>query len=148
LCAQCAAGDQYADIFLALAPIQCELFVIGALLAAVGMNSQPKVRLDDSATARMERQIDAAMAATGPLKHFVIPGGCELASRLHVARTVCRRAERCIADLADAGADISPAVTQFINRLGDLLFALAHMANKLAGIPETNWPNQTQKPQK
>ena len=143
LCVQCAAGDQYADILSALAPVQGELLVIGAMLAAAGTDSRPDVRLDDAATARMERRIDAAMAAAGPLEHFVIPGGCELACRLHVARTVCRRAERCIVELTDAGA----AVTQFVNRLGDLLFALARMANKLADIPVTTWPDQTHKPQ-
>ncbi len=144
LCVQCAAGEQYVDILSALSPIQGELLVVGGILAAAGTDSKPAVSLDELTGAKIEQLIDAAMGVAGPLEHFVIPGGCELACRLHVARTVCRRAERRIIDFADTGAAIPTTITAFINRLGDLLFALARMANKLAGVAETTWPDQPQ----
>ena len=77
----------------------------------------------------------------GPLRTFILPGGCELACRLHVARTVFRRAERSVAGWADAGAAVPREVLAYLNRLGDALFMLARLANRDAGTPETLWPD-------
>ena len=87
----------------------------------------------------MERQIDAAWETVGELKQFIIPGGCELGSRLHVARTVARRTERILVSAAELEKRFSPLFFRYMNRLGDLLFALARLANHSAGRPETTW---------
>jgi cob(I)alamin adenosyltransferase len=72
------------------------------------------------------------------LRQFILPGGSELAARLHLARTVCRRAERCIVRLAHNEA-VEPALIRYTNRLGDLLFAMARRANQLAGVEDVPW---------
>jgi len=129
LCIQGAAGMQ--DVREALVPLQVELFAVGALLAGSESGA-----LDDAAVGRMETQIDAAWEQLPELTHFIVPGGCELACRLHVARTVCRRAERTIVAVCDAGHTVAPIVLRYINRLGDLLFALARLANFRSDQPE------------
>ncbi len=89
----------------------------------------------------MERQIDAAWAKLPELEHFILPEGCELACRLHVARTVCHRAERAVVAWADSGAgrEVPPEILRYLNRLSDLLFALARLANRKAGMGEETW---------
>jgi cob(I)alamin adenosyltransferase len=77
----------------------------------------------------METWIDMTSAGLPELTQFVLPGGSELAARLHVARTVCRRAERTMARLADADLDVPSIAFRYINRLGDLLFVIAHKAS-------------------
>ena len=72
------------------------------------------------------------------MSNFVLPGGTELAARLHAARTVCRRAERRLVSLSRA-ARITPAAAVYLNRLGDLLFAMARRVNKEAGVPDVPW---------
>ena len=96
--------------------------------------------LADSAVDRMAGQIDAATAKLGELEHFILPAGCELTCRLHVARTVCRRAERAVVAFAAAGGPVSAVVLRYLNRLGDLLFTLARLANHNAGVAEAPWP--------
>jgi len=86
----------------------------------------------------LEGAIDQAEEALPPLKTFVIPGGIELAARLHLARTVCRRAERRLVALA-AQEHVPPIFLAYLNRLSDLLFVLARAANHRAGVPETPW---------
>jgi len=140
LCAASAGGsDAQVSVVQALAPIQAELFAVGATLAAARGEGPFEALLDDSAVGRMEQQIDAAIDRLGQLRHFVIPCGCELACRLHVARTVCRRAERAVAAYADTAA-VPAVVLRYLNRLGDLLFVLARLANRQAGVAETPWP--------
>jgi cob(I)alamin adenosyltransferase len=122
-----------------LAPIQEDLFTLGAELACVpGKEGKlSMVPIGEADIARLEQAIDAADGACAPLKSFVLPGGSPQAAALHVARTVCRRAERAVLALADAPARGDLVV--YLNRLSDLLFALARWANVLAGVPDVPW---------
>ena len=125
-----------------LAPIQTDLFAIGALLATpdlVKMRQHlEKANVDDARVAQLERAIDACDAELQPLKAFVMPGGTPKAASLHVARTVCRRAERRVVLLAQE-TEIPELVVIYLNRLSDLLFTLARLANKLGAGGETTW---------
>jgi len=123
-----------------LGVIQARLFDLGAHLAtppgSPGTRHLPGV--GPEAVTELERWIDEASQALPPLTHFVLPGGVELAARLHVARTVCRRAERRCVALAELEAPSAPVVP-YLNRLGDLLFVFARLAAHLAGAPEVTW---------
>jgi cob(I)alamin adenosyltransferase len=125
-----------------LAPIQRDLFSIGALLATPDrerMREQlAKARLDDSRIAQLESAIDDAESELEPLRAFVLPGGTPKAAALHVARTVCRRAERRIVALARE-VEIPGLVVIYLNRLSDLLFVLARLATHRAGAGEVTW---------
>ncbi|HKS06408.1 MAG TPA: cob(I)yrinic acid a,c-diamide adenosyltransferase [Gemmatimonadaceae bacterium] len=125
-----------------LAPIQRDLFAIGALLATPNrekMSEQlSKARIDDERIAQLERAIDAADTELEPLKAFVLPGGTPKAAALHVARTVCRRAERRVVALA-RDEELPALVVVYLNRLSDLLFTLARLATKRAGAGEVTW---------
>jgi len=122
-----------------LARVQEDLFTIGAELACVpgkeGKLGMPLIGEAD--IARLEQAIDEADAACPPLKSFVLPGGSPQAAALHVARTVSRRAERAVLSLSDAPA--RREVVVYINRLSDLLFALARRANVIAGVEDVPW---------
>lgn len=96
----------------------------------------PTVSLAD--VAALERWIDVMTIRVGDFPGFVLPGGCEAAARLHVARTVARRAERDILTLA-ATETVDPRILSFVNRLSDLLFTAARYANVVAGSPEVLW---------
>ncbi len=87
---------------------------------------------------RLEKEIDAAEAPLAPLRNFILPGGCETAARLHVARTVCRRAERLAVQLAMAER-MDPLVLTYLNRLSDWLFVQARWSNFEAGIQDVPW---------
>jgi len=132
--AEATKGGSQAEVVDALGPLQAELMAAGALVAG-----SAESRLDESAVARMEGQIDQAWGKLPRLTHFIMPGGCELACRLHVARAVCRRAEREIVSAADQKCPVGPEVIRYFNRLGDLLFAMARLANFNAGVKETIW---------
>lgn len=123
-----------------LTAIQNELFSLGAELATPPETAgQPKTPTVSAAMCkRLESWIDEASAAVEPLRAFVLPGGDELAARLHVCRTVCRRAERAIVTLARA-SDVRPDVLIYVNRLSDLFFAWARLANRLAGVDDVPW---------
>jgi len=117
--------------------LQDRLFVLGAELADPSGRAQtPSLGQQD--TAQLEKWIDAADARLAPLKNFVLPGGCELAGRLHLARTVCRRAERSVV-LLGRREQVSAVCVPFLNRLGDLLFAWARLANHRQGLPDVIW---------
>lgn len=133
----CLAGaGQGWPIAAALATIQQRLFAVSSVLAVVGTDAE-SMALPADCAADLERAIDAAAEQLPSLDHFIAPGGCELAARLHVARTVCRRTERRVVALADSGQMVPPLVLQYLNRLSDWLFMLARMANKLAGQSDT-----------
>ncbi len=117
--------------------LQDWLFAAGAELAAPDARDPPAGPGQDE-VAEMERWIDEADAALAPLRNFVLPGGSEAACRLHLARTVCRRAERSAVLLADT-EPIGPWTIPFLNRLSDLLFAWARLANSLDGVAEETW---------
>jgi cob(I)alamin adenosyltransferase len=102
--------------------IQNELFDLGADLSVPGGD---RLRIEQPYIDRLEAEIDEANAELEPLKSFVLPGGAETAARLYVARAVCRRAERAV--LAVDGAN--PLAAIYLNRLSDLLFVLARLAN-------------------
>jgi cob(I)alamin adenosyltransferase len=134
------AGAQFgcATIEAILECVQADLVALGAMLA-VDAGQAPPAAIDDEDVARLE----AAIAKTGkglrPLKRFIVPGGCELACRLHVARCVCRRAERSLVLAMDAHLAVPPPALRYLNRLGDLLFTLARRANCIAGAEERPW---------
>jgi cob(I)alamin adenosyltransferase len=124
-----------------LVPIQRDLFALGALLATPDREKMKKqlekARIDDTRIAELERAIDDGDGEIEPLKSFIMPGGTPKAAALHVARTVCRRAERRVIALADE--EIPPVAVIYLNRLSDLLFTLARVANKRAGAGEVTW---------
>jgi cob(I)alamin adenosyltransferase len=122
-----------------LAQVQVDLFTLGAELACVpGRETRLSMKLIDATDAeRLEEAIDAAEAGLPPLKNFVLPGGSAQAAALHVARTVCRRAERSVLSLDDAPA--RSEIVIYLNRLSDLLFVLARKANAAAGIEDVPW---------
>ncbi|MBE2182061.1 MAG: cob(I)yrinic acid a,c-diamide adenosyltransferase [Anaerolineae bacterium] len=119
--------------------VQNELFVIGADLATP-MDTSPAwlKRLEESAVEPLENEIDQMTAELPPLKNFILPGGTRAAATVHIARTVCRRAERLTVSLTSEDT-INPAVIIYLNRLSDWLFTLARWINLRAGEPETRW---------
>jgi cob(I)alamin adenosyltransferase len=125
-----------------LVRVQQDLFAIGALLATPDRERMrmhlDKAKIDQERVAELERAIDAADGELEPLRAFILPGGSPKAAALHVARTVCRRAERRIVDIADE-MEIPPLVIVYLNRLSDVLFTLARLANKRASAEETAW---------
>jgi cob(I)alamin adenosyltransferase len=125
-----------------LVPVQRDLFAIGALLATPDrekMHQQlDKARIDDERIAQLERAIDDGEAELAPLKAFILPGGTPKAAALHVARTVCRRAERRVVALARE-IEIPELALRYLNRLSDLLFVLARVANRRGGAGEVTW---------
>jgi cob(I)alamin adenosyltransferase len=125
-----------------LVPVQRDLFGIGALLATPDREkmraSLEKARIDDARIVELEGGIDRCDAELEPLRSFIVPGGTAKAAALHVARTVCRRAERRVVALRH-GEEIPEIVVIYLNRLSDLLFMLARVANKRAGAGEVSW---------
>tara|TARA_B100000686_G_scaffold42751_1_gene44689 strand:+ start:1853 stop:2419 length:567 start_codon:yes stop_codon:yes gene_type:complete len=122
--------------------VQDDLFVIGADLATsppTERRAQPKVPiLDKSRIGEMESWIDAADDELPGLTAFVLPGGSEGAAALHMARTICRRAERAVVRLGTQ-EDVIDDVIPYLNRLSDLLFTLARLENHRAGISDREW---------
>jgi cob(I)alamin adenosyltransferase len=116
------------------------LFDIGADLATPqGSRHQSKIaRIDERQVVEAERWIDHIDAGNAAMSHFVLPGGTELAARLHLARTVCRRAERLMVHLSHA-EPVNPQAIIYVNRVSDLLFAMARRVNKEAGVPDVPW---------
>ncbi|HET7296447.1 MAG TPA: cob(I)yrinic acid a,c-diamide adenosyltransferase [Gemmatimonadales bacterium] len=122
--------------------VQRDLFAIGGQLASPDpgkvARALAKAALDPGRVAALEAAIDAAEASLPPLEAFVIPGGSPKAAALHVARTVCRRAERGVVALGRE-ASLPPGILPYLNRLSDLLFVLARSANAAAGRPDVAW---------
>lgn len=139
-----AAGEQ--EMANGLRQVQADLFTIGANLATPapedGGRENPYIPVLDAARVpALEAWIDAGDAELEPLKSFVLPGGTAAAAALHLARTVCRRAERRVVGLARE-ATIDDAMVIYLNRLSDLLFTLARVANRRAGVEDVPWvPN-------
>lgn len=122
--------------------VQTELFQIGADLATP-LETEAKwiVRVDEAGIGNLEQEIDDLDATLPPLKNFIIPGGTQAAATLHVARTVCRRAERWIVALKKE-TEINPLVLQYINRLSDWLFVMARAANARDGVGDVLWERE------
>ncbi|PAP76831.1 cob(I)yrinic acid a,c-diamide adenosyltransferase [Rubrivirga marina] len=121
-----------------LGRIQEELFVLGGDLASPGDVKYPVPRIDAAHTEQLEADIDALTSDLTPLKHFVLPGGTPAAAALHLARTICRRAERHVVETA-ALEEISADALHYLNRLSDFLFTLARWVNHAAGVAEPVW---------
>ena len=102
-----------------------------------------RLGITQSDISRIEKWIDEVDADNDPIASFILPGGCELASRLHLARTVCRRAERNTLALHRSGG-CSKETIILLNRTGDLLFALARSINKMAGLGDVPWQPRTE----
>jgi len=115
------------------------MFDIGADLATPdGANNETRItRISVDHVAEIERAIDEVDGQNEPLHTFIVPGGTELAARLHLARTVCRRAERLIVALAH-NETVGEPLLRYVNRVSDLLFAMARLANKSSGL-EMPW---------
>ncbi len=129
-----------ADFDPILEQLQRDIFALGARLADPGQRIAgrvSKVTIDAAAVERLERWIDLFEETLTPLKRFILPGGSPSAATLHLARTVCRRAERRIVGLGVGGLD--PAVVAYVNRLSDLLFVLARALNARTGRSEVEW---------
>jgi len=128
------------DLDEMLARLQRDLFALGAQLADPRhriASRVEKARLGDADVLRLEQWIDALDAALPPLRHFVLAGGAPAGAQLHLARAVCRRAERRIVALDRDAVD--PALLIFVNRISDLLFAMARTVNVRAGVSEHEW---------
>jgi cob(I)alamin adenosyltransferase len=125
-----------------LLAIQRDLLAIGALLATPNREKMRehllKARVDDTRIHELEQAIDAADLELEPLKAFIIPGGSSKGATLHVCRTVCRRAERAVVAMAETESIPDIAIV-YLNRLSDLLFTLARLANRRAGGVEETW---------
>ena len=124
-----------------LARVQNELFDLGADLATPerpGEAAGSVLRILDSQVERLEREIDELNGALPPLASFVLPGGTPAAAALHLARTVCRRAERRAVALEEAGEAVGAPALKYLNRLSDLLFVAARWAND-RGAAEVFW---------
>jgi len=123
------ASDGLPDEFRPwLEQVQNDLFDVGADLSVPLSDERERLRVQQSQVNRLEELCDLVNERLEPLKSFVLPGGGEAAARLHVARTVCRRAEREAVALA-AAEDASPVALAYLNRLSDLLFILARVTN-------------------
>lgn len=122
------------ELAAALETLQHRLFTVGADLATPMEFRGPRV--DEDLVGELEEIMDGLMPELPPLEEFVLPGGGPAGSALHVARTVCRRAERACVALA-AQETVNPHVVVYMNRLSDLLFVMARVANRRAGQPET-----------
>lgn len=126
-----------------LAAVQVDLFTLGAELACVpGKEEKMSMKLLEGADAeRLEHAIDAAEEGLPPLKSFVLPGGSAQAAALHLARTVCRRAERRVIAMDETPA--RSEIVVYLNRLSDLLFVLARRANHVNGVEDVPWRPRT-----
>lgn len=134
--AQGSLGERF-DALLSV--IQSRLFDVGAELAnASGKNLGIPLVTDDDVLA-MEHAIDRAEEELTPLRTFVLPGGSLLSAQLHVARTVCRRAERKVVALSADDDTIRTLLVRYLNRLSDLLFVLARYANHIASVNDVPW---------
>ena len=122
--------------------VQHDLFALGAELAtpppATGRTRPETPLLPAGRVAEMEGWMDEAGSELEPLRAFLLPGGAAAAAALHLARTVCRRAERAVVRLASTDP-VPPEVLVYVNRLSDLLFVLARVENRRAGRPDTLW---------
>jgi cob(I)alamin adenosyltransferase len=124
-----------------LTAIQNDLFVVGADLATPrreGGDVASAQRLPNDRAVVLEEFIDRLEEDLPPLRAFILPGGAAVGAHLHLARTVCRRAERRVV-AAQEEAQSSPAIVEYLNRLSDLLFVAARWANQVDAVPEVEW---------
>ena len=124
-----------------LTAIQSDCFIVGAILATPKTGEKKPAHipeLDEGRVEELESWIDGLQDEVGPLEAFVLPGGTRAAAALHVARSVCRRAERYVVTLARS-ADVQPVIIKYLNRLSDFLFTIARVANSRTGVDDVEW---------
>jgi cob(I)alamin adenosyltransferase len=131
------SGECPKEVRDVLARVQNELFDLGADLS-VPLRHEGRLRTTQEQIDALEADCDRFNASLPELKSFVLPGGTEAAARIHVARTVCRRAERVAVEAAETH-ELSPLALVYLNRLSDLLFILARAANAAGGLDEPLW---------
>ena len=128
------------DVAAVLEPIQRDLFALGARLADPASRIAARVAkaaITEADITRLEQAIDRFEEELPPLRRFILPGGSSGGAMLHLARTICRRAERRVVAL---GPDaVEPILVVYLNRLSDLLFVMARLVNHRGGVPETEW---------
>jgi cob(I)alamin adenosyltransferase len=133
------AHDTHGWLAPELEALQSRLFNLGAELAAADPALLGTLeRIADVDVAGLERQIDRLDADLPPLKSFILPAGSMLAVQLHLARTVCRRAERRLVEL-QRQETLSPVLLRYLNRLADLLFVMARWSNRRAQVADIEW---------
>ncbi len=133
------AESQNEPIQKSLSEIQTTLFTLGAQLASPGVDPKIEV-ITTKHVDTLERQIDAMTATLPPLKNFILPGGSKTSAWLHLARTICRRAERSTVALCNIpGESVDQWLLIYLNRLSDYLFVLGRLANHLEQIDDIPW---------
>ena len=137
--AVCATGSALA-LGPRLAEVQSDLFVVAAHLATPNESPHRATlpSLQDLIVSRLEGEIDAAEATLPPLRHFILPGGTELSARLHLSRTICRRAERLLVAFS-LEQPAPPIIVTYLNRLSDWLYVQARWANHVQGVEDVLW---------
>jgi cob(I)alamin adenosyltransferase len=135
-----ASGGLDDELDALVARVQDDLFAVGAALA----DPDPRGRFHGAVTeghaTRLEGEIDRLEAELPPLTQFILPGGSPAASQVHLARTICRRAERLVVHLGrQPGVDVPQNLVTYLNRLSDFLFVLARAANRRSGVADTPW---------
>jgi len=130
------AASPWSPLDARLHAIQSDLFDIGAHLASPGTSRFAGP--DDAQIAALEQSIDAMESELAPLRAFILPGGTPAAAQLHVARTVCRRAERLVVALRDDDPATLASIA-YLNRLSDFLFVAARFANHQSGVADVPW---------
>ena len=148
----CREQKQFTEETLWLLQVQRDLFALGSWLAsreaseraALGEEAfqgarQNRTHVDETRVTEIEEQIDRWHAHLEPMKSFILPGGSLTGGQMHVARTMCRRAEREVIALAESGETVPPLVITYLNRLADALFTLARHLNHRLGIHEDPW---------
>lgn len=130
--------DNDADALVAR--LQDELFVLGSALADPSPDGPFHRAVTAEHVERLETAIDRLEEGLEPLVHFILPGGCTAAAQIHLARTICRRAERVAVTLSRTpGQDVPAVLIVYLNRLSDLLFVLARAVNRRAGVADILW---------
>jgi cob(I)alamin adenosyltransferase len=150
--ALCRKEKQFLEETRWLLEVQRNLFALGSWLASKEASSkaargeeafsgarQNRTHVDESRVTELETQIDQWESHLEPMKSFILPGGTVLGAETHVARTICRRAEREVIALAESGEIIPPLIGQYLNRLADALFVLARFLNHRSGVHEDPW---------
>jgi cob(I)alamin adenosyltransferase len=136
----CCEPDMPKEVNQLLDQFQNDLFNAGSEIATVPPSKTQCPTLGQSHIQRIEEAIDHFEAALPPLVNFILPGGCRAAALLHIARTLCRQAERKLVALQQLEpSKINPLQLVYMNRLGDLFFVLARAMNHQAGIPDVPW---------
>lgn len=141
LLGECRTRTEHADLARILEHAQGLLFDLGAMLATPDAARRARrggPTLEDADVAELEAHIDGFDTELEPLRRFILPGGCEAASALHLARTVCRRAERRVVQLGRS-EPVDASGLRYLNRLSDLLFVMARVENRRAGLRDLEW---------